>query len=149
MAPILTGIVCLLISFLFASVTVGREARRLDSFSPVPVYEVEQAVAFVAEKLPAEVSARVSFWDVRRILDLSREDHDAYGLSSESLVVRGPDHVVNELVVVSDDRNHRIASLAMAQFSDLSADDVQAVLDAELDYLHSIGAIGPRAAKAE
>jgi hypothetical protein len=148
MNPIFTGVICALITFVIAAVTVGREARRLDSFSPVPVYVVEEAVAFVADSLPEDVSARVSFWDVRRILDMSREDHDAYGLSSESLIVRGPDHVVNDLVVVSEDRDERIARRAAAELGDVAGSDVRLVLQAELSYLQSIGAVGPQADQA-
>jgi hypothetical protein len=148
MTPVLTGIVCVLMSFVIAAVTVGREARRLDSFSPVPVYDVERAVAFVADSLPEDVSARVSFWDVRRILDMSRQDHDAYGLSSESLIVRGPDHVVNDLVVVSEDRDERIARRVAEELDELTGADVRTVLRAELAYLQSIGAVGPETDRA-
>jgi hypothetical protein len=145
MGPVLTIIICSLIT---ATVTVGREARRLDSFSPVPVYDVEKAVAFVAERLPEDVSARVSFWDVRKILDFSRDDHDAYGLSSESLVVHGPKRVVDDLVVVSDDRLDRIAQRAVEEDLAVTAIDIDAVLQAELHYLESIGAVGPQATAA-
>jgi hypothetical protein len=148
MGPVLTIIICSLITFVIATVTVGREARRLDSFSPVPVYDVEKAVAFVAERLPEDVSARVSFWDVRKILDFSRDDHDAYGLSSESLVVHGPKRVVDDLVVVSDDRLDRIAQRAVEEDLAVTAIDIDAVLQAELHYLESIGAVGPQAAAA-
>jgi hypothetical protein len=148
MGPVLTTIVCALISFVIATVTLGREARRLDSFSPVPVYDVEKAVAFVADRLSPDVSARVSFWDVRKILDFSRDDHDAYGLSSESLIVHGPDKVVDDLVVVSNDRNVRIADRAAGEKLLLEPGDIDAVLVAELQYLESIGAVGPRAESA-
>ncbi len=149
MAPVVVGIVCALISFVIAAATIGREAHRLDSFSPVPVYDVERAVAFVADSLPEEVSARVSFWDVRSILDASRADHDQYGLSQESLVVKGPQLVVDELVVVAPDRVDRIAEAVFLSNAELSQDDVGTVLAAELDYLRNIGAVGPRAAKPE
>jgi hypothetical protein len=145
MAPVVVGIICALISFVIAAGTIGREAHRLDSFSPVPVYDVERAVAFVADALPEDVSARVSFWDVRSILDASRSDHDRYGLSQESLVVKGPKLVVEELVVVSPDRTDRIADLAIQSNPELSRVDVDMVLAAELEYLRTIGAIGPRA----
>ncbi len=149
MAPVIVGILCALISFVIAAGTIGREAHRLDSFSPVPVYDVERAVAFVADSLPADVSGRVSFWDVRSILDASRADHDRHGLSQESLEVKGPKLVVDELVVVAPDRADRIADQAIAANAELSRVDVDMVLAAELDYLRSIGAIGPRAAKPE
>lgn len=149
MAPVVVGIICALISFAIAAATIGREAHRLDSFSPVPVYDVERAVAFVAEALPDDVSGRVSFWDVRAILDASRADHDQYGLSQESLVVRGPQLIVDELVVVAPDRIGRIADVVFLSNAELAQDDVSVVLAAELEYLRQIGAVGPRAAKPE
>jgi hypothetical protein len=149
MAPYLVGIICALISFVIAAATIGREARRLDSFSPVPVYDVERAVAFVAGALSADVSGRVSFWDVRSILDASRADHDHHGLSQESLVVRGPGLLVGELVVVAPDRLDRIAEAMSLANPELSREDVNAVLGEELGYLRSIGAVGPRADQPE
>ena len=149
MAPIIVASICALISFVIAAGTIGREAHRLDSFSPVPVYDVEQAVAFVADGLPKDVSSRVSFWEVRAILDASRADQDRYGLSQESLVVRGPAHRVDQLVVVSDAGVDRIASTLQRSFPTLSLADVGVVLAGELEYLRSIGAVGPQAESAQ
>jgi hypothetical protein len=148
MGVVITSVICALISFVIAAVTVGRESRRLDSFSPVPVYDVERAVAFVAERLPEDVTARVSFWDVRQILDWSRQDNEQFGLSSESLMVHGPDQVVDDLVVVSEGRVSRIQQRAADEEAVFSNEDLQQVLDAELMYLESIGAVGPRADSA-
>lgn len=149
MAPIIVAIICALISFVIAAGTIGREAHRLDSFSPVPVYDVEQAVAFVADGLPKDVSSRVSFWEVRAILDASRADQDRYGLSQESLVVQGPALQVDQLVVVSDAGVDRIASTLQRSFPTLSLADVGVVLAGELEYLRSIGAVGPQAESAQ
>jgi hypothetical protein len=149
MAPIVVAIICALISFTIAAGAIGREAHRLDSFSPVPVYDVEQAVGFVAERLPEDVSSRVSFWEVRAVLDASRDDQDHFGLSQESLVVQGPAHRVDQLVVVSDDRVARIASSLEQPHPTLLPDDIGIVLAAELEYLRSIGAVGPQAERAE
>jgi hypothetical protein len=145
MVPIFVAVGCALISFVIAALAIGREARRLDSFSPVPVYDVEQAVAFVADRLPEDMSSRLSFWDVRKILDWSRSDQEQFGLSSESLVVHGPNQVVEELVVVSDDRQERLLNRAIDEGTDFSGADLKAVLEAELLYLESIGAVGPPA----
>ena len=149
MAPIIVASICALISFVIAAGTIGREAHRLDSFSPVPVYDVEQAVAFVADGLPKDVSSRVSFWEVRAILDASRADQDRYGLSQESLVVQGPALQVDQLVVVSDAGVDRIASTLQRSFPTLSLADVGVVLAGELEYLRSIGAVGPQAESAQ
>lgn len=146
MAIILTGIICALISFVIAAVVVGREAHRLDSFSPVPVYDVERAVEYVAQHLPDELSASLSFWDVRQILDWSREDIGALGLSSESLRVLGPQQrLVDAPVVIDDDRIDRLVGRAVDEGTAFSGPDIRAVLNAELGYLELIGAVGPAA----
>ena len=45
-------VVAALSAFLIAAVVVGREAHRLDALAPRVVYEEEQALSFVAERLP-------------------------------------------------------------------------------------------------
>jgi hypothetical protein len=148
MAPIIVGIICVLVSFVIAAIAVGREARRLDSFSPVPVYVMEEAVAFVSDQLPDEVSARVSYWDVRKILDWSLADKAQHGLSAESLKVEGPNLVVEELVVLDEGRHQRLLGRAISENTDLTGPDIKVVLLAELAYLRSIGAVGPIADEA-
>jgi hypothetical protein len=146
MAIVVTGIICALISFVIAAVVVGREAHRLDSFSPVPVYDVERAVEYVAAHLPDELSASLSFWDVRQILDWSREDVGALGLSSESLRVLGPkQQLIEAPIVIDDDRIDRLVGRAVDEGTAFTGPDVRAVLTAELGYLELIGAIGPAA----
>ena len=46
--------------FVIAAVTVGREARRLDAVAPRAVYQLDQAVVFAADRLPAESQARLT-----------------------------------------------------------------------------------------
>lgn len=146
MAIILTVLICALISFVIAAITVGREARRLDSFSPVPVYDVERAVEYVAGHLPEHMSANLSFWDVRRVLDWSRDDLAAVGLSSESLRVLGPDLAsIESKVVIDDARIDRLVERAITEETSFSGADIRSVLETELGYLEFIGAIGPAA----
>src|SRR5215217_5921723 len=59
--------------FVIAAVVVGREARRLDEESPRPVFDVDEAVAWVGERLPFEVAARLSHDHLRTILERSLE----------------------------------------------------------------------------
>ncbi|MBW3649421.1 MAG: hypothetical protein KY458_02525, partial [Actinobacteria bacterium] len=62
-------LVGLALAFAVAAVVVGREARRLDAQPPRPVFDPDEAVEWVANHLPFEVSALLSHDDVRRILD--------------------------------------------------------------------------------
>ena len=55
------GIVILIVAgvivFAIAAGTVGREAHLLDALAPRTVYEIEQAIDFVADNLPAAAQA--------------------------------------------------------------------------------------------
>lgn len=146
MVAVILAIVGVLIVFAIAAITIGREARRLDSFSPVPVFDVEAAVAYVGDHLPESMSNSVTYWDVRRVLDWELEDLDASGLATESMIVEGPNGPqINRTVVVDDGRLHRLVQRAVDEGTSLSGVEVRAILDAKLGYLRTIGAVGPRA----
>src|SRR5579871_4970277 len=55
--------------FSIAAVVIGREARRLDSVPPGPVFDLDEAVNWVSVALPYEVCAVLAHDDVRRIID--------------------------------------------------------------------------------
>ncbi|MFM9122170.1 MAG: hypothetical protein ACKOQX_04745, partial [Actinomycetota bacterium] len=61
-------VVATILVFVIAAITIGREARRLDGLSPRAVYELEQATQFVADRLPADSQARLTYADVRQLL---------------------------------------------------------------------------------
>ena len=63
------GALALAIVFVVAAVAIGREAHRLDAQPPSPPVNLDEEVAFVAERLPFEVSAALSYADVRTILE--------------------------------------------------------------------------------
>ena len=56
------------IVFLTAALTIGREARRLDAVAPRAAYQVDQAVSFVAECLPADTQARLTLDELQQLL---------------------------------------------------------------------------------
>ena len=62
-------LLALALAFAIAAVVVGREARRLDAEPPRAVFDPDEAVEWVANHLPYEVSAVLTHDDVRRILD--------------------------------------------------------------------------------
>ena len=63
---IVASIIAALLVFAIAAVIIGREARRLDSVAPRAVYELEQATQFVADNLPSETQARLTFAELRK-----------------------------------------------------------------------------------
>src|SRR5437899_10387466 len=68
--------------FAIAAFVIGREARKLDSAPPQPVFDIEEAVAWVADHLPFDVSAVLTYDDVRRIIDWNLEYFLSRGVPS-------------------------------------------------------------------
>ena len=95
---IVASIIAAALVFAIAAVIIGREARRLDGVAPRAVYELEQATQFVAENLPSETQARLTFAELRKLLVFHmRWLHDK-GLQPAGVVDRQQD-IVNEVVI--------------------------------------------------
>ena len=56
--------------FVIAAVVVGREAHRLDAVAPRVVYQLDEAVDFVSDRLPAASQARLTPAEVEQLLAL-------------------------------------------------------------------------------
>lgn len=129
--------------FVIAAVAVGRESSRLTSQPPRPVFDLEEAVASVAEALPFEVSAVLSHDDVRHILGWSLERLQVPEVPANH-TGGGTEGALGDLVVVSGaETADYVVERAGAGGLDCTSEQVQAVLDAQLAYLQSIGAVGP------
>ena len=135
------GLLALLIVLVVAAVVVGREARRLDAVPPKQVFDLDEAVSWVAERLPFGVSAVLSHGDVRRIIDWNLEYFRTKGASSNG---SGP-RVEGPVVVGGAETVAYVLSRASAIGEEYTAAQVHAVLDAQMGYLEAIGAIGPEA----
>jgi hypothetical protein len=128
-----------------ALVVVGREARRLDAVPPRPVFDIEEAVAWVAEHLPFDVSAVLSFADVRSIIDWNLEYFRSKGASGNG----STPHFDAQVVVGGAETVDWVMTRAQQTGASYTAAQVHAVLDAQMTYLEVIGAIGPEAAPGE
>ena len=133
------GFLVVAIVFAIAAVVIGREARRLDAVAPNPTFDLDEAVQWVADNLPFEVSAVLSHDDVRRILDWNLEYFRMKGVSGNGHSV-GSDGPV---VVGGAETVDYVLTRARALGSPYTPTQVHAVLDAQLTYLEAIGAIGP------
>ena len=149
-------------------VVVGRETARLAAAARPAVFDLEEAVEFIAERLPPDSQARMSHDDVRWVLradaDLleeatagapegrypwSRPPADAAAEEPEPV----PGATVDELGQVVEDEHTVDADHAVARIlaeadragRDVADEDVAAVLDARLEYLEAIGAVGGQA----
>ena len=107
--------------FVIAAVLIGRESARLAGQAPRPVFDLDEAVGWIADRLPEEVSARLSYGEVRTILDWTLERLPA---DDDALLI----HVVDRSVAAGHD---------------WTIAEVSAVLALEADYLTVIGAAGP------
>ena len=141
---IVASIIATLLVFAIAAVIIGREARRLDSVAPRAVYELEQATQFVADNLPSETQARLTFAELRKLLVFHmRWLHDK-GLQPAGVVDRRQD-IVDEVVI--DEQTLTAYLLDAAEKNNIEIlDDVDAVyvVKAHLKYFDAIGAIGPQ-----
>ena len=140
------AVLALLLVFGIAAVVVGRESSRLAGEAPRPVFDLDEAVEWVAAQLPFEVSAVLSHDDVRHILRWNLDELAAVGLSAPASPPGKPPVVPEELVVVGDsDAVAAVLARARGAGRELTAEQVSAVLEAQFQYLEAIGAVGPLA----
>jgi hypothetical protein len=135
-----------LCSFVVAAVSVGSVTARLSTRARRSVYDLDEAVSFVADRLPPEITAQASYDDVRAVL----EWHIAYLADKGVLSYKTADDPGSGLILVSDDEP---VAYILGRIDDVDADapgasltdeQVVVILDAEARYYESIGAIGPR-----
>jgi hypothetical protein len=119
-------------------VVLGRETARLASAARPAVFDLSEAVEFIADRLPPETQARISHDDVRWVL---LADADLLEEATAEVPVEDEEtEVVDEEVAIA-----RILDAADASGRELADEDVVAVLVGRMAYLEAIGAIGPEA----
>ena len=134
---VLAGVVIVLI----ALVAIGREAFTLGHQAQQAHFDLDEAVDFVAERLPDDVTARLSYEDVRSILRWHIEYLRDRGVPHRRDLTKGGP------VVVEDDEGIAFVLMrADAAGLDTTDRDVAVVLAAGLAYFDAIGAIGPEVA---
>jgi hypothetical protein len=126
---LLFGVAAALLVFSIAAVFIGREARRLDDQAPRPVFDVDEAVSWIADQLPFEVAAELSHGELRRILLAAV---DWFRLLAYEERVASEDETVTH---VSD-------------IVGLEPRFVRRALRSQAEYLQVIGATGPVASDA-
>jgi hypothetical protein len=135
---ILLSVLCV---FVVAAVSVGVVSSSLAQRPRRSVYDLEEAVEFVADRLPEEMTASVSYDDVRAVLLFHCDYLAAKGVASG----RTADDIGTAMVVVPDDEPTAFVLGRVGEAGlELSDEDVVTILDAELQYYEAIGAIGPR-----
>ena len=136
---VVLGVLAVAVVFAIAAVVIGREARRLAAKPPQRVFDFEDAVSWVCDHVSDDVAAILSPDDVRRILNWHLEYFRLKGVSSngDSAHTEGP------VVVSGAETVEFVLMRAEAMGAEYTAEQVHAVLDAQMTYLEEIGAVGP------
>jgi hypothetical protein len=123
-----------------ALLVIGRETAALAAQPKQAIFDVDEAVDHIADRLPLEVSARISYDDVRALVRFHLEHIAAAGAPAERWNAGS-----SRLVIVDDEEGAEVLMRrAIETGLQLTPDDVAAVLAAELHYFDAIGAVGPR-----
>jgi hypothetical protein len=138
------ALVGLVVIVVIGLVVLGRETARLAARARPAVFDMAEAVEFIADRLPEAVQARISHEDVRWVLlvdaDLVEDVSDPDDLEDPTASSRAVDEVLDEDAAVA-----RILVRADASGRELADEDIVAILDGRLAYLQAIGAVGPQA----
>jgi hypothetical protein len=124
-----------------ALVAVGAVTSRLAHQPRRSVFNLDEAVHWVAERLPDDVTAELSYDDVRQVIGWHLDYLEDKGVAGET------DQILESLpsgpVITADDEGVAYV-LGQATEAGVEIDDVQVVevLQGELAYLLAIGAIG-------
>jgi hypothetical protein len=131
--------------FVIAAAVVGREAHRLDAVAPRAVYQLDEAVDFVCDRLPAESQARLTPEEVEQLLVFHMRWLHEQGLQPDR-VVDLPQSIDEPVVLTEDALTAYLIGQAEENGVEL-LDDVDAVnvVEAHLQYFEAIGAVGPPA----
>jgi hypothetical protein len=132
--------------FVMAAVVIGREAHRLDSVAPRVIYRLDEAVDFVADRVPPATQARLTPAEVEQLLVFHLRWLHAKGLQPVDVTDRRQD-IVTPTVISEDTLIAFLIGESEREGVELLDDvDAVAVVDAHLAYLDAIGAVGPPAA---
>jgi hypothetical protein len=131
--------------FVIAAVVVGREAHRLDAVAPRVVYRVDEAIDFVADRLPPATQARLTPAELEQLLVFHLRWLHSKGLQPVNVVDRRQD-ITTPTVITEDTLIGYLLGEADREGVELLDDvDAVAVVEAHLAYLEAIGAVGPPA----
>jgi hypothetical protein len=141
------GVVYLLVGalvvFVIAALFVGSEAFRLGHQTVATIFDLDEAVADVGDRLPEGVQARLTYDDVRTLIVATLAHLRQKGLTAlpGEEVDRSGDRP--EVVVADDDAVAVVLGAVEAQGLDVTDEDAFEVIRALLAHLQQIGALGP------
>ena len=128
---------------------IGREAHRLDALAPRVIYDIDEATTFVADRLPSESQARLTYAELRKMLAMHMAWLESKGLQPQDVTYRRQD--ITESVIIAEDEltAYLLGKAAEARIEILDDVDIVHVVSAHLDYFDAIGAVGPSASSTD
>jgi hypothetical protein len=131
----------MIIVFVIAAGAVGREAHLLDAVPARPVFDPDEATTWIAEHLPPQTTAAVSYDDVQNIVNWTVE---LLRQNAGVVVTSGEVPDAGQAVVVDEESAVANAmSRSAAAGRSLVREDAHAAVAAVFAYLETIGAVGP------
>lgn len=128
-------------TFVIAAASIGSVTGVLADKPRRSVYDLAEATQFVADRLPDDLTARLSYDDVDAVLGAHCDYLAEAGIAS----TKADDDIGENLVVVED--NEPVAWI-LGRLDALDAEiddsDVVVILDVEQQYYEAIGVIGPQ-----
>ena len=140
---LIVGMVVFGLVVAIAALFVVREAGRIASEPPPPVFDMDEAYAWVVEHVPDEVAATLTPDDVRLILGFQLDFFKQKGVAVNGSRPMLPGPVVVGAVETVD----YIIERARATGEEYLPEQVHAVIATQLSYLRAIGAVGPPATR--
>ena len=134
--------------FITAAVAVGAAVNRTAAQPPPTVLQLDDAVEWIADRLPFEVAAEISHADVRRVLLWQLDYFETIGLAVPHGAELGGEAVPADHLAVIADEDAAVdyaMERAAVEHSEISPLHVVCVLDLQMQYLRSIGAVGSEA----
>ncbi len=138
---VVLGAVAVGLVLLIAAVAILRESNRLASLPPRPTFDPDAALEWVVQHLADHAAAQLTVDDVRVILDLQLQYFKAKGVSQNG----STSHPIGPVVIGGSETVSYILEQAAARGEVFTAEQVHAVVETQLAYLRSIGAVGSKA----
>ena len=135
--------------FVIAAIVIGREAHRLDALAPRVIYDIDEATSFVADRLPSDSQARLTYAELRKMLVLHMGWLHSKGLQPQDVTDLRQN--ITESVVFGEETltAYLLGEAMEARIEVLDDVDIVHVVRAHLDYFEAIGAVGPSASSTD
>lgn len=138
---LVVGMLAVGIALAIAAFVVAREATRLAKEPPPPLFSMDEAYDWVIERLPDDVAATLTPDDLHRILGFQMEFFRRKGVSGNG----ASGHATGPVVISGSETVEYILERAAATGEPYIPEQIHPVVELQLQYLRSIGALGPRA----